>query len=83
MILKPYPEYKDSCLPWLGEIPAHWQVLPNRALFAEVNDRNHPEEPLLSVTIARGVIRQTDLLANTSKKDSSNENKANYVPDQK
>lgn len=24
MKLKPYPEYRDSGLPWLGEIPAHW-----------------------------------------------------------
>jgi len=21
---KPYPEYKDSGVEWLGEIPAHW-----------------------------------------------------------
>jgi type I restriction enzyme S subunit len=25
--LKPYPEYKDSCLPWFGNIPTHWQIL--------------------------------------------------------
>ncbi len=24
--LKPYPEYRPSGLPWLGEIPAHWEV---------------------------------------------------------
>jgi type I restriction enzyme S subunit len=24
---KPYPAYKDSGVEWLGEIPAHWQVL--------------------------------------------------------
>ena len=23
-----YPEYKDSGVPWLGEVPAHWQVIP-------------------------------------------------------
>jgi hypothetical protein len=23
---KPDPEYKDSCIEWLGEIPAHWEV---------------------------------------------------------
>jgi type I restriction enzyme, S subunit len=23
---KPYPAYKDSCVEWLGEIPAHWEV---------------------------------------------------------
>ena len=22
--LRPYPEYKDSGLPWLGRVPAHW-----------------------------------------------------------
>ena len=26
MKLKPYPEYKDSSVPWLGEIPKHWNV---------------------------------------------------------
>jgi type I restriction enzyme S subunit len=25
--LKPYPEYKDSGIEWLGEIPVYWQVL--------------------------------------------------------
>ncbi len=24
--LKPYPEYKDSGLPWLGQVPLHWEV---------------------------------------------------------
>ena len=24
--LKPYPEMKDSGVPWLGEVPAHWGV---------------------------------------------------------
>jgi len=23
--LRPYPEYKDSGVPWLGEIPSHWE----------------------------------------------------------
>ena len=25
--LKPYPEYKESGLPWLGQVPTHWEVL--------------------------------------------------------
>jgi type I restriction enzyme, S subunit len=25
---RPYPEYKDSGVEWLGEIPAHWRVKP-------------------------------------------------------
>lgn len=31
-----YPEYKDSGVEWLGEVPAHWQVLPLKAQFQVV-----------------------------------------------
>jgi len=65
-------------VPWLGDVPEHWDVLPNRALFAEVKERDHPDEPMLSVTITRGVIRQQALLADSSKKDGSNLDKSAY-----
>lgn len=29
---RPYPDYKNSGVEWLGEIPAHWNVTPIRAL---------------------------------------------------
>ena len=76
--LKPYPAYRPSGVEWLGEAPEHWEVLPNRALFEEVDERRHPEEPLLSVTITQGVIRQERLLAESSKKDSSKQDKSEY-----
>jgi len=76
--LKSYSKYKESGVPWLGEVPAHWDVLPNRTLFVEVKERGHIDEQLLSVTISQGVIRQSDLLTNSSKKDSSNEDKTKY-----
>jgi type I restriction enzyme S subunit len=76
--LKPYPTYKDSGVPWLGDLPEHWSVLPNRSLFAEVRERNHPNEEMLSVTITEGIIRQRILLADSSKTDSSNEDKTSY-----
>lgn len=76
--LKPYPEYKDSGLPWLGPVPGHWDVLPHRALFEEVKVREHPNEQMLSVTITRGVIKQRDLLVGSSKKDSSKLDKSAY-----
>ena len=25
--LNPYPEMKDSGVPWLGKVPAHWERL--------------------------------------------------------
>ena len=76
--LKPYPAYKDSDVEWLGEVPTHWEILPNRTLFEEVKERDRPEEPMLSVTIKQGVIRQKDLLEDSSKKDNSNLDKSAY-----
>lgn len=76
--MRPYPAYKDSRVPWLGQVPEHWNVLPNRALFAEVKERDHADEEMLSVTITQGVIRQQTLLAGTSKKDSSNLDRTAY-----
>jgi len=78
MTLAPYPEYKESGVSWLGKIPVHWDCLPHRAVFSEVKDQGHIDEPLLSVTIARGIIPQSKLLANSSKKDSSNLDKSKY-----
>ena len=76
--LSPYSEMKDSGVEWLGQVPTHWEVLPNRAFFDEVKERDHPEEPMLSVTITKGVIRQRELLAHSSKKDNSNQDKSAY-----
>lgn len=56
--LDPSVPLKDSGVPWLGEIPAHWALLPNRAFLRVrknlVGDR-HPTFTLLSLT-KRGVI---------------------------
>ncbi len=30
--LRPYPAYKDSGVPWLGAVPAHWEVRRQRAV---------------------------------------------------
>ena len=32
-----YPEYKDSGVEWLGEVPAHWEVKPVKSLASIVN----------------------------------------------
>jgi len=33
--LKPYAEYKESGLPWLGQVPGHWEVRRLRASITE------------------------------------------------
>ena len=76
--LTPYPAYKDSDVEWLGKVPEHWEILPNRAVYEEVKERDHPEEMMLSVTITRGVIQQRTLLSDSNKKDSSKLDKSTY-----
>jgi type I restriction enzyme, S subunit len=76
--VKPYSEYKETRQVWVGNIPKHWDILPNRAIFEEVKERGHPDEEMLSVTIKKGVILQKTLLSDSSKKDASNQNKSAY-----
>ncbi|WP_095273458.1 restriction endonuclease subunit S [Helicobacter sp. 11S03491-1] len=75
---KRYAEYKKTNIKWIREILQHWEYLPNRAIFKERKTRNKVNEELLSVTIKKGIIKQTALLENSSKKDSSNEDKSKY-----
>lgn len=43
MSLPRYPEYKDSGVPWLGELPAHWQVSPIKRLLDIQNGADYKE----------------------------------------
>lgn len=59
--LQPYPEYKDSGLPWLGGVPAHWEIRRIKTLLREVDRRSTTgDEVLLSMTRQRGLIRHAD-----------------------
>ena len=76
--LNPYAKMKNSGVEWLGVVPKHWKVLPNRAVFSEINDRGHAQERMLAITISRGVIPQQELLKDGSKKDSSRLDRSGY-----
>lgn len=53
--LKPDAPMRDSGVEWIGEIPAHWDVMANRALFTERVEPGRDGLPLLSVSIHSGV----------------------------
>ena len=76
--MKNYPAYKTSGVEWLSDVPTHWKVRPNRAVFTEVNQRGYPDEQILSVTIGEGVILQQALLQEGHQKDSSRVDKSDY-----
>ena len=57
--LKPYPEYKDSGVPWLGQIPARWDVRRMKLLLREVDSRSSTgKEQLLRVSQYTGVTQR-------------------------
>ncbi|MFB9159810.1 restriction endonuclease subunit S [Chromobacterium violaceum] len=56
MSLRPYAEYKDSGVAWLGEVPAHWEMKPLWTLYRRSKRTNFPDEELLSVYRDFGVI---------------------------
>jgi type I restriction enzyme S subunit len=47
---------KPSGFPWLGDIPAHWQVQPLWSMFQRIKDVDHPGERMLSVFRDFGVV---------------------------
>ena len=58
--LKPYQDYKESGLPWLGRCPSHWPVRRTKILFQERVQKGFPNEPLLAATQTKGVVRKED-----------------------
>jgi len=70
--LKPYPEYKESGVSWLGRIPAHWDVRKLRSLVKSRKERNRTDLPLLSVVREKGVIRRSM---------TGDDDNHNFIPD--
>lgn len=56
MKLKPYPEYKDSGVEWIGEIPNKWEILKSGLIFNRINNPSvMGNETLLSVSEYYGI----------------------------
>lgn len=55
--LKPHAAYKDSGLPWLGRVPAHWEVRRIKTVLREVDRRSSTGgETLLSLRMQAGLV---------------------------
>lgn len=58
MSLPRYPNYKKTGVPWLEDIPSHWQFHQARRLFEQHRDPSLPGDEQLSATQKYGVIPQ-------------------------
>ena len=56
------PNLRDSGLPWLGQVPAHWRTARAKWLFRERDQRSvSGEEVLLSLRMVVGFVRHNDV----------------------
>lgn len=71
--LDPNVELKETNIPWLGKIPAHWNTKRVSAVYQRKSVRNFPNEELLSVYRDHGVIPKSsrDDNHNTESEDLS------------
>ncbi|MFC6618393.1 hypothetical protein [Deinococcus radiophilus] len=52
---KPYARMKDSGVPWLGEVPEHWEVKRGKNILKVIDVRSQQgTEELLTVSSERG-----------------------------
>jgi type I restriction enzyme, S subunit len=72
--LRPYPEMKPSGLPWLGDVPTHWDVRRNGRLFGARRETGFPDLPILEVSMRSGV-RVRDFDAGGRKQEMSDRSK--------
>jgi len=62
--LKPYPAMTDSGVPWLGEVPENWQILPALAVYQPRQVKNIAliEKTVLSLSYGRIVVKPPEKL---------------------
>src|SRR5262245_35237314 len=62
--LKPYAEYKESGLPWLGGVPSHCEIRPGVAGFREKKVKNIGlcEKTVRSLSYGRIVVKPPEKL---------------------
>ena len=60
--LDPKVKLRDSGVPWLGEIPAHWGVVQSRRLFRVRNELARPPDRQLTASQKYGILPQSEFV---------------------
>ena len=63
MSFRRYERYKNAGIGWLSEVPAHWRVMPNKALLRATSDlvgANSSDFTLLSLTLFGVIVRDIE-----------------------
>jgi type I restriction enzyme S subunit len=76
--LNPNAPMKDSGVAWLGEVPAHWEIVRIGTLFREMNQMGNDSLPVLSVSIHDGVSDKELSESELDRKVTRSEDKSKY-----
>jgi type I restriction enzyme S subunit len=76
--LDPNAPMKDSGVEWLGNVPAHWEVLRIGACFSEANETGDDSLPILSVSIHDGVSDRELVEEELDRKVARSDDKSKY-----
>lgn len=63
MKYKKYLKFKDSCVEWLGEVPEHWNIVRNKAVFQFIKSlvgEDSKKYKLLSLTLKGIILRDIE-----------------------
>ena len=53
----------ESEISWIGRIPATWQVVPSKSLFAHRRERATPGTTIMTASQSRGIVPRDDFMA--------------------
>jgi type I restriction enzyme S subunit len=59
---RPYENYEESNVRWIGKLPSHWKVERSKWLFSDRKERARRGEPQLAATQKYGVIPQSEFM---------------------
>lgn len=66
--MKRYPKYKDSGVPWLGQVPEHWEVKRLKRVFFETREKALQGDEQLAATQKYGVVSQAQFMKDQDQK---------------
>jgi type I restriction enzyme, S subunit len=61
--LDPESEMSTSNVAWIGEIPAHWEVVSSKSLFAHRKERSRVGDEMLTASQSRGILKREEFMA--------------------
>jgi len=57
-----YPEYRDSGVEWLGEVPGHWSLFGGKRIFGQRREQALSDDRQLAASQKHGVLPQQTLM---------------------